>query len=370
MKARIVYMFLAAGSAALAGGGPTGVTGVTAPNAIEVRTLSERVPAGGTVQVKFLLTQPRPISTGGSDLFMSDFAVNGVALSSPLGTSAGVAVAQNGSLYFSVISPDSDFGSNLDYPFITVTLTIPSTKATGSTYPLTLSNAVFQGPSGPLVFTDPKPGTLTVGGSISVKGLVPGGGTWPGGTVIKVQGTGFSPTTKLSAKFKMSTPIYVSPTEMQFTLGETTTLDMQPVQAGNTDGSQVTYYSYLRGVLVQPPSRTLLMNTEPVFQLQTHGIATVGPVQALSSGQFIALAVQNPNPGPVSVTFQLQSTGATTSVVLPSGGRIMDELGALLGGLSLNPGDVVNVNATAGVQILGLIGDENANTVTPFLPAF
>jgi hypothetical protein len=370
MKARILCMFLAAIYAALASGGPTGVPGVTPPNAMEVRTLSERVPAGGTVQVKYLLTQPRPISTGGSDLFMGGFAVNGVSLSSPLGTSAGVAVARNGSLSFSVISPDSDFGSNLDYPFITVTLTIPSTTVTGSTYPLTLSNALFQSPTGSLAFTDPKPGTLTVGGSVSIKGLVPGGGTWPAGSVIKLQGSGFSPATKLASKMKISNPVYVSPTEMRFTLVDTTTLDMQPVQAGNPDGSQVTYYSYLRGVLVRPPSQTLLMNTEPVFQLQTHGLATVGPIPSLSSGQFIALAVQNPNPGPVSVTFQLQSTGATTSVVLPSGGRIMDELGALLGGLNLNAGDVVNVNATAGVQILGLTGDENATTVTPFLPTF
>src|SRR5205085_7073645 len=98
-------------------------------------------------------------------------------------------------------SPDSDFGSNLDYPFVTVTLTIPSTVPAGSTYPLSLSNALFVGPSGPFSFTDPKPGTLTVGGSISIRGLVPGGGTWPAGTVITVQGTGFKSTTKLAAKF-------------------------------------------------------------------------------------------------------------------------------------------------------------------------
>lgn len=365
MKRAVFIVFLATVPLVFA----RGAGGVTAPNSIEVRTLSERVPAGGTVQIKYLLTQPCPISTGGSYLFMGGFNVNGIAISSPLGTSAGAALVNNGLLYLSVISPDSDFGSNLDYPFITATLTIPTAVPTGTTFPLTLSDATFQGTTTPLTFSDPKPGTLTVGGSISVHGLVPGGGTWPGGTLITVQGTGFKPTTKLAGKFKMSTPVYVSPTEMHFTLGETTTLDMQPLQATNTDGSQVVYYSYLRGVPVQPPSRTLLMNTEPVFPLRTHALATVGPIPALSGNQFIALAVQNPNPGPVSVSFQLQSTGATTNIVLPSGGRIMDELGALLGGVNLSTGDVVSVSATAGVQILGLMGDESATTVTPFLPA-
>ena len=33
-------------------------------------------------------------------------------------------------------------------------------------------------------------------------------------------------------------------------------------------------------------------------------------------------------------------------------------------------GDVVTVTATSGVQILGLQGDENAYTITPFLPGF
>src|SRR5438552_757037 len=103
-------------------GGGTGVPGVTAPGAAEVRTLSERVPAAGTVQVKFLLTQPRPITSGGSAFATDGFSVLGVSLTSPLGDTAGAAVSHNGSLYVSVISPNSDFGTNLDYPFMTIAM--------------------------------------------------------------------------------------------------------------------------------------------------------------------------------------------------------------------------------------------------------
>jgi hypothetical protein len=133
--------------------------------------------------------------------------------------------------------------------------------------------------------------------------------------------------------------------------------------------SQVTVVSPV-GDLVEPARRLEWRSVSGAARYRVSILEADRSELWSTNGQFVALAVQNPNPGPVSVTFQLQSTGATTSIVLPSGGRIKDELGALLGGLSVNAGDVVKVNATAGVQILGLIGDENATTVTPFLPTF
>jgi hypothetical protein len=185
-----------------------------------------------------------------------------------------------------------------------------------------------------------------------------------------VQGTGFATNTKLITKMKTSQAVFISPTEMDFTLTETTTLDSQPITAQNADGSTATFYSYLRGVPVSVPTRSMLQKAEPIFQLLTHGIATVGPLPALADGQFTALAVQNPSQGPVSVTFFHQRTAQVATVILPSGGRIMDELGALFGGLTIQAGDVVTVNATSGVQILGITGDESANTLTPWLPQF
>jgi hypothetical protein len=352
------------------GGGGGGTGGVTPANAMEVRTLSERVPAGGTVQVKSLLTQPRPITSGGSSFSTDSFSIDGISITSPMGDAAGAGVVHDGKLYVSVISPNSDFGMSLDYPFITVTMDIPATTPAGSTFPLGMADAVFQSPTGPLTFTDEKPGTLTIGGSLSVRGVFPGGGRWPAGTVISVRGNGFQPATKITAKMKISNVTYISPTEMRFSLQESVTMDTQPLQVANPDGSQILFYSYLRGAPVSTPTRVLLQNTEPVFQVLTHSLAVVGPLNANAAGQFTALAIQNPSQGPVVVTFQLQSTGATTTVLLPSGGRVMDDLSSLLGGASVGAGDVVTVTATSGVQILGLQGDENTYTITPFLPSF
>jgi hypothetical protein len=322
------------------------------------------------VQVKFLPTQPRPITSGGWGISTDSFSLAGVSITSPLGDTIGTAVAHNGTLYISVISPNSDFGTNVDYPLLMVTMDIPPTTPTGSTFPLGMPDASFLGPGGPITFTDPKPGKLTIAGSVSVRGLHPGGGTYPAGTVISVEGMGFQPGTKISTKMRSSNAVYVSPTEMRFSLLETTTLDGQPIQANNPDGSQVVFYSYLRGKLVANPSSELLRNTDPVFQTLTHAVATVGPLPAMASGQYTALAVQNPTAGPVVVTFQLQRTGATAMVMLPSGGRIMDDLSVLLGGTEVGAGDMVTVTATSGVQILGLNCDDSSYTATPFLPAF
>jgi hypothetical protein len=361
-------ILIALTTGAVLASGVSGGSGLPAVGA-EVRTLSETVPAGGTVQVKHLLTQPHPISSGGGSFSLGGMSVDGVAAFSPLGDTGGAAYVQNGNLYISIVSPSSDFGTNLDYPFLTITMDIPQSTAKGSSVPLGLSNLQFDSPSGPVLLTDPKPGFLTVGGSVSVRGVYPGGGTWPAGTQISVQGSGFQPGTKIATKMKTTNPVYVSPTEFRFALRETTTLDQQPLQVVNPDGSQVTYFSYLRGVLVQKPSRSLLEKTEPIFPALTTGFATLGPQPVLAQGQFTAVAIQNPTTAPVMVTFQLQSTGATGTILLPIGSRLMDELSALLGGASLAPGDIVKVFPTAGVQIIGLTCDEQAGTVTPFLPA-
>ena len=374
---RVVGMFaviaplVSAGSGS--GGTGGGVGGVTPPGAAEVRTLSERIPAGGTVQVKYLFTQPRPITTAGPRTNYWDFSVLGVSASSPLGDTAGAALMLNGVLSLQIVSPNGDYGTGLDYPFLTVAMSIPSTTVAGTTFPLQFLDGTFfnspNSPTGVLALTNPKPGTLTIGGSVSINGIFPGGGTWGPGTVITIRGTGFVPNTKITTKMRTSTASYVSPTEMRFVLSQGDTMDSQPIIATNPDGSTVTFYSYLRGTPLHPPSRDLLRRTDPVFQTITHGLATV-TVETLTSSQYMALAVQNPTPGPVVVSFTHQLTGTTTTVLLPSGYRVMDELSQLLGGIKLEAGDKVDIRSTSGVQMLGLKADDAALTMTPFLPQF
>ena len=85
-------------SALLASGGTSGTTGgggggvVAPPGTAEVRIFNEMSNVGGTVQMKAMFTQPHPISSGGGSFSLDQMSVDGVAISSPSGTSAGAAL--------------------------------------------------------------------------------------------------------------------------------------------------------------------------------------------------------------------------------------------------------------------------------------
>jgi hypothetical protein len=333
------------------------------PGTVEMKGLDAQIPAGGTVQMQQRLTQPRPVASGGTGgRLVGD--INGVSVYSPLGDTAAVGVVHTGFLSLNFISPLSDLGTS-EYPIITVTMNVPSTAVARSTYSMGISGTL-QTSSGLLTILD-KPGTLTIGGSLSVSGIYPGGGTWPAGTVITIAGSGFQPKTRISTPLKTCNPTYISPTQMTIELHQAATLDNQPFQLKNPDGSQVTFYSYLRSVFVQAPTRALLTQTEPVFQQLTRTSANIGPIPALPATQFIGVALQNPSQNYVTVTLQRQNDGFTNTIVLSPFSKVMDTLSVLLGN-TVSAGETVTITAPSGIQVLGLYGDDNAGTVMPFLP--
>jgi hypothetical protein len=366
---RILICNLALSTAVLASGGST-KQNPTPANAAEVHIPSESVPPGGTLQVKFLLTEPRPVTSTGSSFYLGDNSINGVSVWSSTGVAGGVAVVRNQYLYFQAIDPTGVLGMGTDYPFLTFTSNVAASASPGSHSTLAWSSdASLIGPNGPFLLTS-KPGTLTVGGSVNIRGVYPGGGTWPAGTVIKVLGLGFSSQTRIQTPVKYSS-ISITPQEIDLTLNEQTTLDSQSFQVVNPDGSSDTYYSYLRGAPIHPPSRSFLQTVEPAFPLKTGAVATIGPLPAFAASQYCALALQNPTGGPLVVTLQLSSQpGQSSMVVLPSTTRVVDELSVLLNGLVPQPGDTLRITATSPVQILGILVDEQTGTALPVLPQF
>ncbi len=375
---RSILCGLAAASLAFASGG-SGTSGgssgsghnPTPAGAAEVLVSSAVIPSGGTVQVRFTLTEPRPISSTGGHVSLGNFQANGISLWSANGEACGAGVIKDGVLYFSAIDPSGVLGTGAEYPYLTLSLTAPQGLAAGTKIPVSWDpGAWLTSPAGPLDFIV-KPGSVTIGGSIYIDGVYPGGGTYPAGTLIRVLGAGFQPNIRIQTPVKYSS-ISVGPGEIDLYLKEQTTLDSQMFQVTNPDGSTATYFAYLKGTLIQQPSTDLLQNVELAFPLATHAIASVGTAGALSPGQWQGLALQNPNPGPVVVTLQLasQPPGSATSILLPSGGRIADSLTALLNGASIQPGDTVQLNSTSPIQIMGLNGDDQAQTLAPFVPSF
>jgi hypothetical protein len=325
-------------------------------------------PPGGTVQLKFSLTEPRPISSTGTTMDASGFSVDGVAVSSASPTSAGLGVLRKGKLRIIAVSPNGDLGSSVDYPILTVTMDVPSTAALG-VVPVAPSSLDIMTATGPLN-TIVRPGQITIGGRAAIRNVIPGGGTWPAGTVIHLKGMGFTTATRLRTKLSTASVQFVSPEEIAVTLKSTTVMDGQWFAIDNPDRTTNQYYSYLRGTYIRPPAHALLQSVEPAFALQTWGVADLGAVPVLGASEFLGLALQNPNQGPVSVNVELHGSSGSpvvASFVLPSGGRLMDGVAELLG-VTPQAGDVIRISSTSPVQILGIRGDDVTGAVAPLLP--
>ena len=365
---RTVALCLAALACAFASGKQTPLP----PNVAEIAISKELAPPGGTVQLKYSLTEPRPISTGAFFLDVGALTVDGVAVSSTAPTSMGLGFVRNGRLYISAVSPAGDLGLNTDYPVVTVTMDIPANVSPGVVAVNPNGGFSVTTPTGPIT-TIVKPGQITIGGGAFIQNVVPGGGIWPAGTVVHLKGMGFTSATRLRTNVKTTSIQYVSPQEIAVTLRETTSLDGKSFQIQNPDNTSSEYYAYLRGTLLRAPSRTLLQSVEPAFSTQTHAVAQIGPVPDFGPAQFLGVALQNQNPGPVSVSLELRKADGNrvqSTIVLPSGTRIMDDISGLMDGADVSAGDVLRISSTSPIQILGISGDDATGTAAPVVPSF
>ncbi len=341
-----------------------------------IRVSSETAPPGGMAQLKVLLTSPMPITSGGMYLDMSsvDFAsIDGIALFDAAGDVNGAAVVDGGKVNMQFTSPNGTFGATVDYPIMTVALRLKPTVQNGQVFGVALdqSASFWRNLLGLPSAVELKPGGITVGGSVSITNVVPGGGVLPAGGTFRILGMGFSPQTKVQlSPLRASSIQYVSPGEIRVTVKDGGVLDGTKIQVSNPDNSSDIYYSYLRGVPVGTSGRPLLGQTVPAFSSRTMFEAvlpsTISPL--LNADYFTALALQNPNGTDAVVTVEAHAadgalTGSTT-VTLPSGGRLTREVSELLGSV-LPTGSYLRVVSTQPVQALGLLGNDKTGAVMP-----
>ena len=356
--------------AALSGGsgpgGGGGGGGAHPPNAASIRVADERVPAGATVQAKIELTEPRPIITGNGRL-ISDFdEVFGVAIHSADGLTVGAAVQDSSGLAIRAVSPNAAFGLAA-YPILTIAARVRASAAPGSLIPMTFSGLDWRDPAGNAYVTDFKPGTLTVGGSLSLHNVAPGGGVVPAGTVLRMEGTGFVPTTEIKASpLALSSARYVSPTLMEATVLQSGELQGVRFRAVNRDGERVTYYSYLRASNAGGSSSDLLNRTKPLFGWRTYASASF-PGDRSAPGA--AVAFQNPSNAQVSVTLTLQdifgNALASRQIVVDPNACVSRTVAELFGRAD---GASVAAAAQGRLQMLGLIVDSASGIVYPVPP--
>jgi hypothetical protein len=356
-----------------------GCLAVSAQTLTTMRVSSEIVPAGGMAQVKLLMTSPKPIITGLTSFDCSDVSfdsIDGINLFSPTGDVAGAAVIDGKRFGLSFVSPNGTFGANVDYPIMTMALRLSSSTFAGQVMPVSLdpSASIWQTLSGPAQF-EYKQGTITVGGSVNISDVVPGGGVLPAGATFSILGKGFTAKTSIAVRgIATSSVQYVSPTEIRVTAKNGGRLDGVLIQAKNPDNSQDTYYSYMRGIRDGASARALLARTVPILPMNPVVDAivpsTISPL--VNPNYFTALALENAGQFAADVTIQaISGTGdvlGSAVVNLAPRHRIEREYSELFGAV-LPTGAYVHVVSSQPVQMMGLLGDDKQGAVTPVWPA-
>ena len=345
---------------------------------VELTIPDETVPPGGMLQLKVQITEPKPILKGGQRAAYAGSmlaAPVGIEIFSPNGDAAGTAVLSKGAAQFSLSSPLSSFGTNIDYPILTIAIPVKATAVPGKTASLVLDPSFAQwvdplGQNYPVLLTD---GILTVGGTLSISNIVPGGGVVPAGTTIAILGMGFQPDSKVQVNEAiLARQTYMSPNEIDVTLTTDMNMTSRRIRVTNRSTNELaTYYSYQRTTVMGKSKHPLIAATVPLFAQTTWSLAYFKPV--LSGSQFSGLALKNPTAQVVTVRLQLFASNGTLlknhNVQLKPNRRFTRDLAELFIGVVPATGTSLKVTASAPVPMLGLLGDDTLGTVDPVDPS-
>jgi hypothetical protein len=345
---------------------------------VELTIPDETVPPGGMLQLKVQITEPKPISKGGQKaMFQANFLgpVQGIALFSPAGDASGTAVVSKGTAQLSLSSPVFSMGTNIDYPILTIAMPVKTTAIPSKTAALTLDPSLSQwvdaaGQDYPVLLTD---GLLTVGGTLSISDIIPGGGVVAAGTKIAILGVGFQPDARVQVNEAiLATQTYIGPNEIDVTLTTDINMTARRIRVKNpSTNEQATYYSYQRTTNMGKSTHPLIASTVPLFAQSTWTLAYFRPV--LNGSQFSGLALENLTAQTVKVRLQLFDSNGTLlkarNVKLLPSKRFTRDLVELFIGVVPGAGTSLKVTAPVAIPMLGLLGDDTLGTVDPVAPS-
>ena len=376
LKLAAILVCCATMFSATAGYAQSGVADPAAVLPLGLKILNEKIPPGGMLQLKLTVTEPKPILKGNQRLnFSSAFLGKavGINLYSPAGDASGVAVLGSGDAQFFFSSPLTSFGTNLDYPVVTMAIPVLATATRGKKVPLTLDgvNSTWLDPSAQPYPVELQSGTLTINGTLSVSNVVPGSGVVVAGKPITLSGTGFPADAVVKVDNAVVTSVqFVSSTQLRITLAAATNMENRRIRVKNPATNElVTYYSYQRTAPVGASTHALVASSYPLFSRGKWTKAYFKPV--VSATSFSGLALQNAGAAGVTVKLDLLSkTGAqlaTKSISLPANSRMVRDVKEFFAGAAT--GTEIRVTCPVAIQILGLVGNDSSRVVLPVAPA-
>src|SRR5205085_6968040 len=213
----------------------------------------------------------------------------------------------------------------------------------------------------------------TVGGTLSISNVIPGGGVVAAGTKIAITGVGFQHDAQVQVNEAIvKSQTVVSPNEIDVTLAADTNMTSKRIRViKKSTNERATYYSYQRTSAMGKSGHALIAATVPLFSQHTWKQAYFRPV--LDSSRFSGLAVENTTAQTVKVKMQLFSSNGTLlkakAIQLASNKRYTRDLAEIFIGVVPATGTSLKVTATAPIPMLGLLGDDTSGTVDPVDPS-
>ncbi|MBV9400856.1 MAG: hypothetical protein JO062_22955 [Bryobacterales bacterium] len=326
---------------------------------------SETAPPGGWAQIK--ITAGAPTLIAGGDLTLDfDSSIFGpianLAVFSATGDQIGYANVKGEHVDVHFSSASAGIGQLPNLPVFTVSVPVLATATPGMTSSITADPSSLNGGT---KWTDQNtnqysvtvlPGTFTVGGTLSIQAITPGGGLLPSGTVLQVTGTGFDPSTSVAIDGVSITHVdFVSTTVLKLTLGGATEMTGKHVRVTNAAGARVDYFAALPSASADPgPGFPVITNLQPILPFTTYtNSQTFNPVVSFSG--YAGFAMLNPNLAPATVTFEAFSRPAGVS---PTELLYVDTL-------VIPPGELYYFDATTLLQPLDLEGELFITASTP-----
>jgi len=293
------------------------------PPTAQVFVDSETAPPGATVQLKFFLSQPSLIASGelALDLDPAVFSsVTAVSAFSANGDAAGVAQIQGLHVDVRFASANGGIGRLAQVPLAVITATILPNTATGKTASITAdpSGSRWLDLLGNVYSVSVIPGTVTVGGTLSITSITPGGGILPSGTAIAIQGTGFSSgaTAEIDGATVASVQV-TGPQTMSLILGGPTELTGKRISITNPDASEVDAFAFVPAAAVSLPGTGT--PTVPILPTETYTAAQI------LGAAFIS--IQNPTAAAVQVVLDKIDTlgefDGEQPFTVPAGGSLL-----------------------------------------------
>ena len=373
---RFLAPFIVSSTVLMAGGGkPVVGGGGGTPGVLSLRLSSETAPAGGVVQVKLLLTEPSPISTGKVN-FEYDTAmfsdVLGINLIAPGGDVSGTAIVSNGRLSLHFTSPKGTFGTVLGYPILTIAMKIRADKFPGSAsfVSLNTSTSAFSGLLGATLASTIKPGLITVGTNPAVYNVLPGGGKIKAGDPITIIGSGFDKGSKVSLDPAGAILTqFVNSNTLILTTKADFQLDGARVRINNPDKTTVEYYSYLRGQSSGISTDAVLAQAVPLFSGNEYNLVEVPTANpAFGQNQDTGIALENATATAADVRMQMTDAFGVklgeTLVQVPAYMKMTRTVQELFG-VKPTVVSVVKVRSLIPVRVLGILIDQTALDVYP-----